>query len=86
MSRHRTQSQIDNALSQWMPLTECITAMYVRVGTLQAELLLLEAEKQLKAARIEHEAAKASGSKGVRVRGCEGEKKKTKKKTGAEGA
>lgn len=75
---------IDNALSQWMPLAECIKSMYVRPGTLPAELLLREAEKKLKAARIEHEAAKTMSDVGCRKSDVKAKRKKTT--TGAVGA
>jgi len=52
-----SKSALIGALSEHMPMGECVMAMYVLPGTLAAASLLREAERKLAAARQVHEAA-----------------------------
>ena len=52
------KSAVDGALSQWMPLGECVTSMWVMPGTVSAGDLLDRCEAMLADARAEHERVK----------------------------
>lgn len=58
-----SRSAIEGALVRWMPLRECMIAMYVRPGTPEAAELLAAAARCLRQARAEHKRMMAENMK-----------------------